>query len=287
MTYEAMRNTNVEGTRTAVQLALESGSRALHLVSSTFIFGWTGKEVLLETDYNAEMQGLDFGYAQTKWVAEQQALLARANGLDVRLYRPSLISVSTQGVGDDNDVAVRMLAFMIRHQIAVDTPNQLSIVPADVIAHNLVGISRLEGGFLSALHMTADRYYGVTELTHVISRDFGYAFKYYDIPHFIDELNRRCSPHDPVYPLLDFFNRSADKIAAMRLKRYSSVAYQHARARLSDPMADPSLAETAKYLMKYLIEKRLIEPRSSSQGTLISSEAPGEAEGNTRHYNAS
>src|SRR5262249_46985041 len=49
MTYEAMRSTNVEGTRTAVQMALDSGARALQLVSSTFIFGWTFKGVLLES----------------------------------------------------------------------------------------------------------------------------------------------------------------------------------------------------------------------------------------------
>ena len=263
MTYEAMRSTNVDGTRTALQFAFDSGSRALHLVSSTFIFGWTARGVLPETECNAEMEALDFGYAQTKWVAEQQAFDARARGLDVRIYRPSLISVSTQGAGDSNDVAIRMLAFMIRHGIAVDTPNQLSIVAADVIARNVVGISRLERGVSPAFHVTADHYYSMTELTRVISRDFGYSFKYYDIPSFIDELNRLCSPTDPVYPLLDFFNRSADKIAAMRLKRYSSVAYQHARGRLRDPAADPSLSQTAGYLVRYLLERGLIEPATA------------------------
>ena len=157
MTYEAMRSTNVDGTRTALQFAFDSGARALHLVSSTFIFGWTARGVLPETECNAEMQALDFGYAQTKWVAEQQAIDARAHGLDVRIYRPSLISVSTQGAGDSNDVAIRMLAFMIRHGIAVDTPNQLSIVAADVIARNVVGISRLDGGVSPAFHVTADQ----------------------------------------------------------------------------------------------------------------------------------
>ncbi|MBA5608106.1 thioester reductase domain-containing protein [Duganella sp. FT3S] len=260
MTYEAMRATNVEGARTALRLARDSGARCLHLVSSTFIFGWSAKGVLLESDCNGAMEALDFGYAQSKWVAEQQALAARAAGMDVRIYRPSLISVSTQGAGDDNDVALRMLAFMIRHGIAVDTPNQLSIVAADVIAHNIVAIARQPHAPATPLHVTADHYYSMTALTRVIERDFGYRFRYYDIPHFIDQLNLRCSASDPVYPLLDFFNRSADKIAAMQLKRYSSNAYRQARDSLADGRADPSLEQTASYLVRYLLEQGMIAP---------------------------
>lgn len=260
MTYEAMRATNVEGTRTALRLARDSGARCLHLVSSTFIFGWSAKGVLLESDCNAGMEALDFGYAQSKWVAEQQALAARAGGMDVRIYRPSLISVSTQGAGDDNDVALRMLAFMIRHGIAVDTPNQLSIVAADVIAHNIVAIARQPHAPATPLHVTADHYYSMTALTRVIERDFGYRFRYFDIPHFIDQLNLRCSASDPVYPLLDFFNRSADKIATMQLKRYSSSGYRQARDSLPDGRADPALERTASYLVRYLLEQGMIAP---------------------------
>ncbi len=260
MTYDAMRPVNVEGTRSVLRFAWHGGvRRTVHLVSSTFIFGWSARGVLLETDCNAAMQALDFGYAQTKWVAEQLAMAAGAEGLDVRIYRPSLISVSTRGAGDTDDVALRMLAFMIRHGVAVDTPNQLSIVAADVIAHNMVGISR-NAVSAPALHFTADRYYSMTELTRVIERDYGVTFRYYDIPRFIDELNRRCSEQDPVFPLLDFFNRSADKIAAMQLKRYSSEHYQRARAVLADPMMDPSLAQTAAYLMQYLRERGWVAP---------------------------
>ncbi|HEU4844833.1 MAG TPA: thioester reductase domain-containing protein, partial [Burkholderiaceae bacterium] len=264
MTYEAMRGANVEGTRTALRLARDSHARCLHLVSSTFIFGWSARGVLLESDCNAAMEALDFGYAQSKWVAEQLALAARAGGMDVRIYRPSLISVSTQGAGDANDVALRMLAFMIRHGIAVDTPNQLSIVAADVIAHNLVGIARLAQAPAVPLHVTADRYYSMTALTRVIERDFGYRFRYYDIPGFIDQLNLRCAASDPVYPLLDFFNRSAGKIAAMQLKRYSSSAYRQARDGLADGRADPSLEQTASFLVRYLLEQGLIAPLTAT-----------------------
>jgi thioester reductase-like protein len=265
MTYDAMRATNVEGTRTLLALAREGGARRrFQLVSSTFVFGWSARGALLESDCNAAMQALDFGYAQTKWVAEQMAFSARAQGLEVDIWRPALISVSTQGAGDQDDVALRMLAFMIRHGVAVDSQNQLSIVAADVIAHNMVGISRGASRGPSAYHVTADNYYTMTELTRVIERDFGVRFRYLDIPHLIDELNRRCAPSDPIYPLLEFFNRSAEKIEAMQLKRYGSNAYREAKASLKAPRADPSLAQTASYLMRYLCERGWIDVGDAS-----------------------
>lgn len=252
--YAAMHDANVQGTRSVLALA-EAAGATVHLVSSTFIFGWSARGILLESECNAAMQGLDFGYAQSKWVAEQLALAARAQGMDVRIYRPALISVSTRGVGDPNDVALRMLAFMLRHGTAVDSANQLSIVAADVLAHNLVGVSRGAAPAVPALHLTADRYYSMTELTRIIERDFGRTFRYFDIPQFIDELNRRCTPCDPVYPLLDFFNRSADKIAAMQLKRYDSTHYRAAKAALPDAREDPALAQTAASLMRCLRDR--------------------------------
>ncbi|WP_299583895.1 thioester reductase domain-containing protein [Mucilaginibacter sp.] len=257
-TYNEMKDTNVEGTRAALQLAIASKA-SLHLISSTFIYGWTKKKMLFENDYNNEMQALDFGYAQSKWVSEQLALKARSLGLKVSIYRPSLISVSTNGTGDNNDVAVRMLAFMIRYGIAVDTPNQISIIPADVVAHNIVRISQSCKASPKTLNVTADRYYSMTDLTRTITHEFGINFKYYDIPGFIDQLNRHCSINDPVYPLLDFFNRSANEIEEMKLKRYSNIEYQKALQKLGDYKPCPTLTEMVHLLMHYLSKQKLIE----------------------------
>lgn len=255
LNYDTMAPTNVLGIRTLLNFSLSAGRKRFHLISSTFIFGWTAKGVLLESDNNDEMNALNFGYAQSKWVAEQLALHAhREHGLDLRIYRPSLISVAENGAGDRNDVAVRLLAFMIQHQIAVDTPNQLSLLPADVTADNIVAIAcqpKLTPDS-HTFHITADGYYSLTDLTKEISRSFGYRFRYYDIPGFIEQLNLRCQRRDPVYPLLDFFNRSALPIAAMRLKRYSNDHYQEARNRTSTGRADPGVEAIAARLVGYL-----------------------------------
>jgi thioester reductase-like protein len=40
-TYDALRPANVEGTRQLLRLAMTTRQNAFHLVSSTFIYGWS------------------------------------------------------------------------------------------------------------------------------------------------------------------------------------------------------------------------------------------------------
>ncbi|WP_336298311.1 thioester reductase domain-containing protein [Sphingomonas sp. QA11] len=251
-TYDALRPANVCGTRSLLDLAARGAPKRFHHVSSTFVFGWTRAGVLRETDCNETMEALDFGYSQTKWVAETLVRRAGAQGLPVAVYRPSLISVGAGLQGDSHDVAARLLAFMIRHGVAVDTPNQVSLLPVDVVARNLVAISQRPIRTTASLHLTADRYYSLTELVRQIERDFGFRFHYLPILPFVARLNALATPDEPVFPLLDFFNRSAPHIAAMSLKRYDSTAYRSARATIPGTLPDPSLEVIAGRMVGFL-----------------------------------
>jgi len=251
-TYSLLAPANVHGTRALLDLALSSAGSRFHHVSSTFIFGWTRKPVLFETDDNPAMAGLDFGYSQSKWVAEQLVARARIRGLPCTIYRPSLISVSGALHGDRNDVAARLLAFMIRYGIAVDTPNQLSLVPVDVVARNLVALSQSPDAAGETFHLTADRYYSLTDLTRRLGSDFGFRFREMSIAGFISALNRLAQPDDPVFPLLDFFNRSAPHIAAMTLKRYDNSRSRAILDRLPQAARDPDLGVIAGRLVRFL-----------------------------------
>ena len=68
--YDLMRDANVLGTNEIVRLAFEGRPKEFNYVSTTFVFGWAVKSVLNETDLNENMELLDFGYSQSKWVAE-------------------------------------------------------------------------------------------------------------------------------------------------------------------------------------------------------------------------
>jgi thioester reductase-like protein len=265
LNYDILNPHNVKGTRTLVRFATTARPKEFHLISTTFIFGWTRKGLLQECDHNAEMAGLDFGYSQTKWVAEQLVRQAGQRGLDVFVYRPSLISASTNGVCDAADIAIRLLAFMINNGIAVDTPNQVSMLPADVAAHNIAAIIARHEGPDRTFHVTAEEYYNMADLTRLITTKYGRPFAYFNIRDFVDELNRRCRKDDPLYSLLDFFNRSSPKIAAMQLKRYGNSSYLEARRRSGAERPHPSVAETVDYLMKFLLRHRLIKASGGGQ----------------------
>src|SRR5271167_2453484 len=126
--YDLMRDANVLGTNEVVRLAFEGRPKEFNYVSTTFVFGWAVKSVLNETDHNENMELLDFGYSQSKWVAEQVVVDARNRGLSARIFRPALVSPSVTGGGNNFDIAVRLVAFMVNHGIGVDTLNQVSFV---------------------------------------------------------------------------------------------------------------------------------------------------------------
>ena len=257
-TYDALRPANVIGTRDLLRLAMTGHRKAFHLVSSTFIYGWSTEPVVGEWDANAKMSGLDFGYSQTKWVAEQLVLAAQRQGLDVRIYRPSLISPTRAGFGSEDDILVRLTAFMIEHGLAVNALNQISLLPADLIADHVVALMDLPAAAGSVYNMTADDYYNLTDITRILSERYGYRFDYHDIPSFAEQLNRRCTPRDQLYPLVDFLTRSANKISAMREKRYDNTQYRHARELAKVHLRESALTNTVDNLVRFLRHKGLI-----------------------------
>jgi len=258
--YDAMQSHNVLGTRELLRLAWTGSPKAFHLISTTFIYGWTTKAILLERDHNEGMESLEFGYAQTKWVAEQLVHEAAKHGLPVRIYRSALLSASKRGIGSNEDIAVRLVTFMINHKMAVDLRNDAAFLPVDVAADNVISIFKLPRTDGDTFHVTADDYHNMLDVTRSISKQFGYTFKTYSVGDFIDEMNRICTKDDLLYPLLTFCNRFYRKIEAMEDKRYDNRAYRQARAASREAHSDPTLDETVSYIVKHMIRNNLIPP---------------------------
>jgi thioester reductase-like protein len=276
LTYDALRPHNVEGTRELLRLAAAGVPKEFHLVSSTFIHGWTAKRTLLESDDNREMLNLDFGYSQSKWVAEQLVYAAGRQGLPVRVYRPSLISASADGVGSRDDITIRLLAFMIRHGVAVIARNQISFLPVDVAAHNIAAIFGRRETPAGTFHVTVDDYSNMMDVTRVITRDYGYPFTYYEIPEFVEQMNRRCTREDLLYPLVDFFTAAQDKVARMQHKRYDNTEYRRALAATGKARPDPGLDRTVSAIMEFMIREGIV-PRRPRPGTAQAQDATRKA----------
>jgi thioester reductase-like protein len=256
--YDRMREANVLGTNEVLRLAFEGGPKEFNYVSTTFVFGWAVKSVLYETDQNANMELLDFGYSQSKWVAEQVVFDARSRGLSTRVFRPALVSPSVTGGGNNFDIAVRLVAFMVNHGIGVDTLNQVSFVPADIVANNIVAISSTPGTANQTYHVVRDEYSNMMDITGLITRATGRQFEIFSLPDFVPELVRRCRKEDLLFPLLDFLVGSVDNISAMEFKRYESSTYQTARDTSAFGVADPSLEDTVNGILKFMHRKGII-----------------------------
>jgi thioester reductase-like protein len=279
--YDRMREANVIGTNEVLRLAFEGRPKEFNYVSTTFVFGWAVKKVLWETSHNEDMELLDFGYSQTKWVAEQVVADARSKGLSTRIFRPALVSPSVTGGGNNFDIAVRLVAFMVNHGIGVDALNQVSFVPADIVANNIVAISMTAGTANKTYHVTRDDYANMLDITGLITRSTGRQFEVFSLPDFIPELIRRCRKEDLLFPLLDFLVGSVDNITAMEFKRYDNSDYQAARDASKWGKADPSLEDTVNGILKFMHRKGIIsvaprEPDATapSEMRLVLTDAP-------------
>ena len=258
LNYEKMRAANVAGTNEVVRLAFESAPKVLNYVSTTFIFGWATKEVLYESDSNDKMELLDFGYSQSKWVAEQVVFDAARHGLTTRVFRPALVSPSVAGGGNNLDIAIRLLAFMVNHGIGVEAFNQVSFVPANIAADNIVAISNVPETANSTFHVTRDEYASMVDVTDIMTQLTGRQFELFRLPAFVPEVIRRCTKDDLLYPLLDFLIGSIDSIASMEFKRYDSSRYQRARCASGHGRPDPSLEDTVHGILRFMSRKRII-----------------------------
>jgi len=259
--YDTLRSANVEGTRELLSLACTSRRKQFHFVSSTTIFGWTGKRNLIERDSNPEMAGLDFGYAQTKWVSEQLVLQAREQGIDARIYRPAFITASSEGYGHSTDIVARLLSFMIKYGVAPNADIQLSFMPADIAAHNIAAVMNSSAEIPEAvLHVTIDDYFNMVDLTTQISRDYGIQFRFVNLEEFSREMKRLCTAADPVFPLVDFVARAHSKVLVMEGKRYRNTAFRLALERSGAGVPDASLRKVVSYLMAHMEAAGMLPP---------------------------
>lgn len=265
--YDVLRPHNVEGTRYVLEFCGAVELKQLHYVSSTIIFGWTPKEKLFESDTNIEMMNLDFGYSQTKWVAERLVLEARGMGIDANIFRPSFLTASQDGVGNSADIVIRLLAFMVNNEVIPNAENQISFLPVDVAADCIAGIIALPGRSNRNYHVTADDYYNLGHITDEIADQLGCRFTPLSTHDFIEELKRRCGRDDPMYPLLEFSVRSYGKVAGMEQKRYDNSEYRKARAVAYPTYREPELSETVRFILKHMNGDNLIDVTQRAQGT--------------------
>lgn len=275
--YQAMRETNVGGTNEVVRLAMSHRAKVLNHISSTFVFGWSVQETISESDTNAAMDRLDFGYSQSKWVSEQVVRDAMQRGLQARIFRPALLTPSVHGGGYNFDISIRLLAFMINHGLSTTAQNQVSFTPADLAASNIVAISRVPDSVGATYHVTRDEYATLADTTTILGELTGQTFRNYALPDFVPEVIKRCHSGDILFPLLEFLVRSVDNITAMEFKRYDNRNYRQVRDASVFGKADPPLHDVVLGMLRFMRKHDLLNAGGPAQEIVAESRSVKEA----------
>lgn len=257
--YAAMRDVNVGGTNEVIRLAMSHRPKILNHISTTFVFGWSVKETLFETDNNADMDLLDFGYSQSKWVAEQVVFDAMRQGLHARIFRPALISPSVQGGGENLDIAIRLLAFMLNERIGTTARNQVSFSPADRAADNIVAIAQNENSIDRTFHVTRDTYAQMADITQLLSAMTKRPFTHFSLEDFVPEVIDRCRPGDVLFPLLEFLVRSTDNITSMEFKRYDNSQFRAFRDSTAGTKPDLPLDDVVLGILRFIHRRGVVD----------------------------
>jgi thioester reductase-like protein len=251
--------TNVGSTREIIRLVDEGPTKVLNHISTTFVFGWSTKDTLHESDTNLDMELLDFGYSQSKWVSEQLVLEAMRRGLPARVFRPALIAPSVEGGGHNFDIAIRLLAFMLDHGITTTAQNQVSLMPADATADNIVAIAGLPDTVGETFHVTRDVFSSLMDITDIFGDLTGTDFASYSVDDFVPLMIERCQKGDLHFPLVNFFVHSVDNITAMEFKRYDNAGYKAARQRSAYGVDDPPLEDVVLGIVRFMARHGLVE----------------------------
>jgi thioester reductase-like protein len=256
--YESMRSINVDGTNEVLRLAMGKVHKCLNHISTTFIFGWSVKDTLFETDQNESMERLDFGYSQSKWVSEQLVFTAMKHGLKARVFRPALISPSINGDGYNFDISIRLLAFMLKHGIGTLAQNQVSFTPADLGANNMVAISQLKESQGLTFHVTRDQYASMKDITNILAQLTGKTFQQFSLSDFVPEVVGRCQKEDLLFPLLNFLVKSVENIGSMEFKLYSNSNYRTFRMASEQGIEDPGLEAVVQGILTFMLNHHIV-----------------------------
>ncbi|MDC0832897.1 amino acid adenylation domain-containing protein [Geitlerinema sp. CS-897] len=175
--YSALKTINVSGTQEVLRFASQTKLKAVHFISSLSVVhspSYLDREVVTEADGFDRWRGLFNGYAQSKWVAEQIAQIARSRGIPVCIYRPGVISGHSQtGVCNTQDFLHTLLKGFVQLQSAPDVDAVWDFTPVDYVSQAIVHLSRQPENRDKVFHLTNPKPLQLRALIEAIA-SFGY-----------------------------------------------------------------------------------------------------------------
>ena len=156
--YDALRNTNVLGTREILRLACRGAPKPVHFVSSLGVcYSSLGSRAIEEgEDALTNLEGLRLGYAQSKCVAESLVREAGRRGLPVTIVRPALVSGdSVTGRSNVDDLLTRFIGGCVAMGAAPDLDWRVDCLPVDEVARAIIRIALAHEKGTDVVHISA------------------------------------------------------------------------------------------------------------------------------------
>ncbi|MGW4788565.1 amino acid adenylation domain-containing protein [Streptomyces sp. NPDC004230] len=213
LSYEKLRAANVESTRELLRLAIDSGAKTFHYISSDAVFdayGYLRQARIYEDEPLAHAGSLyGGGYAESKWVADTLVADARAAGLRASVYRPgALTGAQSGGCGQLGDFFTRFLKGIVQLGSCPELDATIDFAPVDHVSRAIVALSlREEAG--RTFHLTHPEPISYEEFTAAV-RAAGHRLETIPLHRWLTELEKlRYEDDNALYPLLPLFTESS------------------------------------------------------------------------------
>ncbi|MFE4463907.1 amino acid adenylation domain-containing protein [Oerskovia sp. NPDC056781] len=204
--YEWLRRTNVDGTRSLVELAEAGGGVPLHYVSTIAVLAGSGSAAVRHVTEDTPLdhvERLSMGYPESKWVAEQILRAASARGLPVVVHRPYEITGSTVDGHWNTEAAIcAFFKAIVEMGRAPDVGLPLDFVPVDHLARAVVHLAQTRPAQGQTYHLTNPRY-ALLGLMVERLRAHGHPIDVVDYDTWLHDLSEFCRAH-PEHPIVSF-----------------------------------------------------------------------------------
>jgi amino acid adenylation domain-containing protein/thioester reductase-like protein len=204
--YEWLRRTNVDGTRSLVELAEAGGGVPLHYVSTIAVLAGSGSAAVRHVTEDTPLdhvERLSMGYPESKWVAEQILRAASGRGLPVVVHRPYEITGSTVDGHWNTEAAIcAFFKAIVEMGRAPDVDLPLDFVPVDHLARAVVHLAQTRPARGQTYHLTNPRY-ALLGLMVERLREHGHVIDVVDYDTWLHDLSEFCRTH-PEHPIVSF-----------------------------------------------------------------------------------
>ena len=189
--YQALKGTNVDGTREILRLAAHRRVKPVHFVSTIPIL--QGSEfsgsVLRESDTFDRPDRIVSGYGQSKWVAERLVEQARQRGIPTVTFRPGRIAGdSVRGIGNADDLFATLLNMFIQLGRGPDFDMSFDLTPVDFVSRAIVEVSGNPQAIGSTCHLVNPRPLSWRSVVDAVRLD-GYSVETVPVQQWVEEMS--------------------------------------------------------------------------------------------------